>query len=280
MFRSLGTRALQISVPFEEALALAQRNGFEGLDFDVRELQAMAGASSPQALADRFAAFGVRPGAWSLPVNFRGDVEAYNTDLRELPRSAALAQALGAPWCSTVVLPFSDELAFEDNMRFHVERLLPAARILADHGCRLGLEFIGPSTLRAGHKHEFIYTIQGALDLAARLGAGNAGLLLDCFHWYTSKGSVADIAGLSADDIVYVHVNDGVAGRSADEQMDLERDLPGATGVIDITAFMRAVKGTGYDGPVTVEPFSARLSTLAPAEQVRLAAESLNGIWV
>jgi sugar phosphate isomerase/epimerase len=280
MFRSLSTGALRLSVPFGDALDLARENGFGGLDFDMRELLDLAGRSSPQNIVERFRAAGLRPGAWSLPLNFRDSDESYRADLQDLPRAAALAEALGSPWCSTVIMPFSDERAFEDNMSYHALRLQPAARILADHRCRLGLEFIGPATLRAGHRHMFISTIQGGLDLAARVGTGNVGLLLDAFHWYTSKGTVADIQALSARDIVYVHVNDGVAGRSADEQMDLERDLPGATGVIDIAPFMRAVKGTGFDGPVAVEPFSARVSALDPAEQVTLAAESLERIWV
>jgi sugar phosphate isomerase/epimerase len=280
MFRSLSTRALHISASFDEQLDLARATGFIGLDFDAHELLGVAGASTAQNVVERFAAAGLRPGAWSLPLNFRGDEEAYNADLQALPRAAALAQTLGSSWCSTVVLPFSDERAFEENMGYHERRLRPAAQILADHGCRLGLEFIGPSTLRAGHPYTFISTIQGGLDLARRLGTGNVGLLLDAFHWYTSNGTAADIQALSANDIVYVHVNDAVAGRSVDEQMDLERDLPGATGVIDIATFMRAVKDTGFDGPVAVEPFNARVSALEPAEQVRLAAESLTRIWV
>ncbi len=280
MIRSLSTGALRLSVPFDEGLDLAREHGFSGLDVEIRELLDLSGASSARHIIDRFSASGLRAGAWSLPLHFRGDDASYNAQLHDLPRAAALAQALGSRWCSTVIIPFSDDREFDDNMRYHVQRLQPAARILAEHGCRLGLEFIGPATLRAGHRHAFISTIEGGLDLAARLETGNVGLLLDAFHWYTSHATVADIQALSANDIVYVHVNDGVAGRSADEQMDLERDLPGATGVIDIGSFMQAVKGTGFDGPVAVEPFSARVSALDPAEQVRLAGESLARVWV
>lgn len=278
MFTSLSTGALKISAPFDEALALAAGNGFAGLDVSTAELLALAAQTSVQDLKDRFSAAGVRPGAWSLPVNVRGDEPAYRAGLQDLARHAALAQALGSPWCSTVVMPFSDELDFAANMERHVTRLRPVAQALADHECRLGLEFIGPVTLRAGHTHEFIYTMDGALDLGERIGS-NVGLLLDCFHWYTAHGTVADLARLRKEQVVYVHVNDAVHGREIDEQLDLERMLPGASGLIDITSFLQALERLGYDGPVAVEPFDEQVTALPPAGRARAAAESLARVW-
>ncbi len=62
------------------------------------------------------------------------------------------------------------------------------AQILADHGCRLGLEFVGPKTLRDSQRYPFIYTMAGMLALGDAIGTGNVGLLLDCYHLYTSHG--------------------------------------------------------------------------------------------
>ena len=53
------------------------------------------------------------------------------------------------------------------------------------------------------------------------------------------------------------------------EQLDNVRDLPGATGVIDIAGFLRALQSIGYDGPVTPEPFKKELAAL-PSDEVRL----------
>lgn len=279
MFTSLSTGALRISVPFDEALDLAAGNAFAGLDFSTAELLALAEQSSVQDVKDRFSAAGLRPGAWSLPVNLRGDEQSYRAGLQDLARHAALAQALGSPWCATVVMPFSDELDFAANMERHVTRLRPVAQTLLDYDCRLGLEFIGPATLRAGHAHEFVYTMDGALDLGERIGTGNVGLLLDCFHWYTAHGTVVDLARLHKEQVVYVHVNDAVAGREVDEQLDQERMLPGASGLIDLTGFLQALQRLGYDGPVAVEPFSAEVTALPPAGRARAAAESLARVW-
>src|SRR5579871_690918 len=162
MFTSLNTGTLGFSAPFDEALGLARANGFAGLDLPLAALLTLADETSVDEVRNRFSAAGVRPGGWGLPVDFRGAEEAYRTGLAQLPRYAALAQALGSPWCATWILPFSDTVAYEENMAFHVERLRPVAEILARHGCRLGLEFVGPKTLRVGHQYEFISTIDGA----------------------------------------------------------------------------------------------------------------------
>jgi len=279
MFTSLNTGALALSVPLEEALDLARANGFAALDLSITDLRGRAERTSVQEIKDAFGAAGVRPGAWGLPVNFRGDEDAYRAGLVELPRDAALAQELGSPWCSTWLLPFSDELDAAANMARHVARLRPVAQILAAHGCSLGLEFVGPTTMRAGHAHEFIPTMDGALELAARIGTGNVGLLLDCFHWYTAHGTVKDLARLRADQVVYVHLNDARAGRAVDAQIDAERSLPGASGVIDVVAFLHALRRMAYAGPVAVEPFDDTLRALSPAERVHAVADSLRTVW-
>jgi sugar phosphate isomerase/epimerase len=279
MFISLNPGTLSFSVPLDEALQLAKANKFTALDLPLAELWQLAQESSVQSVKERFEEAGIRPGGWGLPVDFRRSEELYQEGLAKLPGYAALAQALGSPWCSTWILPFSDELDYDANMEVHVRRLRPIAQILADHGCRFGLEFVGPKTMRDGHKYAFIATIDGGLELGRQIGTGNTGLLLDCWHWYTSHGTVADLERLSVEQIVYVHVNDAVAGRAIDEQIDNQRLLAGASGVIDIASFLQVLARKGYDGPVVVEPFDASLNALTPAERVRVTRESLSKIW-
>lgn len=279
MFTSLDPGAIGISVPFEEALQFAHDNGFEGLDLPLKELLTRAQQTSVQEIKGRFQQAQLRPGAWGLPVDFRGDEESYQTGLAQLPAYAELAQALGSSRCSTWILPFSDTRDYDANMEFHASRLRPIAQILADHGQRFGLEFVGPKTMRNGHRYEFISTIAGGLELGQRIGTGNTGLLLDSYHWFTAHGSVAEIRQLTNQQIVYVHVNDAPAGRAVDEQIDSERLLPGASGVIDIAGFLQALQSIGYDGPVVVEPFNAEHRALPYAERVKATRASLAKIW-
>ncbi len=279
MFKGLHPQAIGFSVPFDEALALAHTYGFAGLDLSFPELRQLVEQTSLQAIQERFQAAQLRPGGWALPIDFRGDEQKYQAGLAELPSYATIAQSLGSSWCSTWILPFSDKLDYDANMEFHARRLRPIAHILADHGCRFGLEFVGPKKMRDGHAHEFISTIEGALELGKHIGTGNTGLLLDSWHWYTSHGTVEDLKPLTAQQIVYVHINDAPSGLEIDEQIDQQRLLPGASGVIDIANFLQVINQTGYDGPVVVEPFSAELNVLPYAERVQVTKASLDKVW-
>src|SRR5262249_45175892 len=129
------------------------------------------------------------------------------------------------------------------------------------------------------HRYEFVHTIPMALDLLTAVDRANVGLLLDCYHWYTSGGTLADLRQLAASQVVYVHLNDAPAGVDIAEQLDDVRLLPGARGVIDLTGFLRALHTIGYDGPVAVEPFDAELASMAPDRRVALAAESLDAAF-
>jgi sugar phosphate isomerase/epimerase len=62
--------------------------------------------------------------------------------------------------------------------------------------------------------------------------------------------------------------------------MDLVRDLPGETGVIDIAGFLGILRDSAYDGPVTAEPFKRELQDL-PSDAARLVRvkASLDKVW-
>jgi sugar phosphate isomerase/epimerase len=110
------------------------------------------------------------------------------------------------------------------------------------------------------------------MQLAADLGTGNVGLLLDAWHLYTSGDSLAVLDTLTAAAIVSVHINDAPAGIPVDELTDTVRCLPLETGVIDLVGFMRKLAGLGYTGPVTTEPFNQRINALAAVDPLAAAS--------
>ncbi len=276
MFPNLAPGAIGIRTDLAGTLALAASHGWPGCDLPVAEAARLAQERSADEVAAMFARSGVRPGGWGLLLNWR---ESYDqAALAELEAQAAIAERLGCPRAYTWLMPASNERPFRENFEYHVGQLRPVAEVLAAHGCRLGLEFIGPRTMRASHRYGFIYTPEGMLGLAAAIGP-NVGLLLDCWHWYTAVGTPADIRGLRAEDIVYVHVNDAPAGVAVEGQIDQVRRLPGATGVIDIAGFLAALAEIGYDGPVTPEPFDKSLATLPADQACALARAAMRKIW-
>lgn len=273
MYKTLAPGA--IGVKFESLLAAitaARQHGYAGLEFSVNRAADLIDRQGPTAVEYFFISREVKPAVFGLPVNWRGPQEDFEKSMVELPRLAKAAQSVGCTRTATWIMPCSDELPLNENKRFHIDRLKPAAAILADHGISFGMEFIGPRTLRESKKHPFIYKMEDMLDLAGEIGP-NVGLLLDSFHWYTSHGTAEDLRKLRPEQIVYVHVNDAQAGLDPDQQIDNIRDLPAATGVIDIQTFMQVLADIHYPGPVAVEPFKKELADL-PNDSLRLDAVS------
>ncbi len=280
MYKNLNVGALGHALPFDKTCDLARQYNFAGVDLDTGFLLDIARAQSLQAAQDWFAATGLKASSFSLSVAWR-DRDSEQKYVESLPRfieETRLAAALGVTRCATWVMPCSNELPFHDHFALVARRLRPVAEILKAYGIWLGLEFVGPRTLRASRKHDFIHTMDGMRALGAAIGAGNIGFLLDCFHWYTSHGVIGDIEALAPQEVVYVHVNDARPGRSPDEQIDNERDMVGATGVIDIAGFLGALRRIGYDGPITVEPFSAAVRAMPVEQAVAETSRALDAV--
>lgn len=278
MFKNLSPGAIGIQCGLIEGLDLAQQAGFAGADLNLTEAEQLG----VERVRDAFAERGLVPGGWSFPVNWRGNDVAFQAGLERLPHWAALAAELGCFRTTTWVPSSSGALSRREHFRRVVTRFRQSAEILKEYGHRLGLEFIGPRTLRAGNPHGFIHTMDGMLTLCDAIDADNVGLLFDGWHWYTCRSTLDDVRQLTRGDVVYVHLNDAPAGIDVLDQIDNRRCLPGETGVIPNAELLRILKETGYDGPVTVEPFNQALRQIAetdPLRAARLTRESLDRVF-
>ena len=239
MYKCLFPWAVGITASnLDEAIRAAQIGGFDGVEFSPVEVADLVEAHGPQYVIDRFAQAGIVPGGFGLPTEWRTEETAWRQGLEALPRLAKAAAAIGCTRTTTWILSGDNTRPLEENRRFHVERFQPIARVLADAGIRLGLEFLGPKTLRDSFVHPFYSTMEPMLEMGREIGP-NVGLLLDSWHWYTSGGTLADLNALRPEQVVYVHVNDAPVGVARDAQIDSVRCLPGETGVIDIAGFYR-----------------------------------------
>jgi sugar phosphate isomerase/epimerase len=272
MYTCLNPGNIGLQIPWEECLPLAKANGFEGIDITI----------DPQHPAsyycDLLARYDLKPGGMTLPFTPADEEAEVVAGLEKLPAICARAKEIGQTRFYIWVRPFSDTLDRKANFKLHTDRLGKAARIMQGYGCSLGLEFIGPKTLRPGHRYCFLRTMDEMLDLCEAVGE-NTGLLLDAYHWWTSLGVVDDLLRLENRQVVYVHINDGQAGLAVDEQLDLVRTLPGETGKIDIGAFLNALRKIQYDGPVVPEPFEKKLEALLPSEAVKVVGEAMHKVW-
>ena len=161
MLKNLNTGMIGVNASLAQSIDLARRHGFRSVDFSITEAVALADEIGIDGVRSLFEDADIFPGSWGFPINFRQDETTWRDGLMALPRQAEFALELGCTRTATWIMPGSDELSFQDNFTFHTDRLRPAAQILSDYGCRLGLEFVGPKTLRTRFKHDFIHTMDG-----------------------------------------------------------------------------------------------------------------------
>lgn len=253
---AIGVRAGQL-----ETVELAYQHGFESLE-------PMAGAlaqmddSQLKALVDDLQAKHLTWGSAGLPVNFRGEDSQFETDLRKLPTAAAALQRVGVTRVNTWITPGSRTLTYWQNFQLHQRRLRSVARILKDHGLLLGLEYVGTHTSFIRSRYPFLHTLAETRDLISAIDTGNVGLVLDSWHWWQANDTEDDLLSLKNDDIVAVDLNDAPLNVDKLNQKDGERELPAATGVIDVRTFLKALAQAGYEGPVRAEPFNQPLNEL------------------
>ena len=271
---ALGCGAIGVKATPREAIELAQRFGFEAVEPAPDFLARL----SDDALAELQAEMKAKQLVWAaagLPTDFRNTDAAFQESLKRLPDFARGLQRAGVTRVGTWLSPSHGSIPYEANFRRHAERLRAVAKVLADHALRLGLEYVGPKTSWSAGKFPFIHTMAQMKDLIAAIGVPNVGFMLDSWHWYTAQETRADLLSLRNADVVCCHLNDAPAGVAVEQQVDNRRDLPAATGVIDLKAFLGALVEIGYDGPIMAEPFRPDLRSLPRDEALARVAAAM-----
>lgn len=263
-----------VKASFRESVDLAVRYGFEAVDPDPEYFSRLSDDELKGVLED-LKSKNLKLGAAGLPVDFRRDEVTFSEGLKKLPVVATLLERAGVRRVSTWILSFSEDLTYLQNFRTHAYRLRACAEILKDHGQQLGLEYVGPRTAWRSKRHPFIHTLSETKELIVAVGTGNVGVQLDSYHWYNAEETEEDLLTLRPQDVITVDLNDAPAGKSLDEQVDLSRELPVATGVIPVRVFLGALRKIDYDGPIQAEPFNAALRALPREEAVAATAAAM-----
>jgi sugar phosphate isomerase/epimerase len=262
----------------KDDVRLAADNGYEGINFNiVDDFQA---EPDPLKIKDLLLRNGLKPGGFGLPVDYRGAKENYDGDMKKLPAYCEYAKAIGMDRCITWIIASHDTLDYKANYQLHKERLTPVAKLLEDYGIRLGIEFVGPVTERKARKYEFIHNLDTLMELLHDIGTSNVGILMDAWHWDMAGQTYADFKKIPGNRwVVLAHINDAPKGVAPEEQKDLVRELPGATGIIKIGDFFKGLQDLNYDGPVYVEPFNELLKKMPIEEAVKTAKAAMDKVW-
>ena len=260
----------------EDDIPLAVKYGYEGILIDIKA----ESKRDPLQFKELLEKNKLKNGGFGLPVEFRKSEEAFEEGMKTLPDYCDFAQKTGSSRCFTWIMPSSDTLDYKSNFELHKTRLCRAAKVLEDHGIRFGLEFVGPPSSRKGKKYEFIYNLDTLNELINAIGTSNMGYLLDAYHWDLAGQSYEDFKKIPGkEQVVLVHINDAPKGVAPEEQQDLVRELPGATGVLKIADFFKGLIELKYDGPVYIEPFYAPFKTMPFEDALKAAKTAMDKVW-
>jgi sugar phosphate isomerase/epimerase len=270
----LSCSAIGVKASPSEAIDYAARFGFDSVDADGGYLGRLK-ADDLSRLLDHMREQKVSWAIAGLPVDFRKDDQSFADSIKTFPAFVAGLKRAGVENVTTWINPSSADRIYPENLRTHAQRLRECAGILQDQGMRLGLEYVGPKTSWSAQRYPFVHTMAEMKNLIGEISRPNVGFVLDSWHWYTAGESRKDLLTLRGDQVVSVDLNDAPAGIPVDQQVDSRRELPAATGVIDVAAFLGALKEIGYTGPVRVEPFNEAVRRMTPEQAIGAAKAAL-----
>jgi sugar phosphate isomerase/epimerase len=266
---TIGVKATQL-----EAIELASRYGFEAVEPQPDYLESLSDAEL-RTLLDGLKSKRLEFGAASVRVDFRAEDQPFQAAIKRLPSFAKTLQRAGVTRATRFITPCHPTLAYAENFKRHALRLREVATVLGDHGVRIGLEYVSTKDSRARDPHPFVYNMKGMRELIAEAGKPNVGLLLDSYFWYTARETADDVLALTNKDVVSVDLDDAPAGIPIEQQQDQRRELPAATGVIDLATFLNCLNKIGFDGPVRAEPFNEALRKLPREEAVAATSHAM-----
>ena len=271
---SLMPGTVGINVNANELLELAIKNNFNSIYPMINDLKKMSDSEYIE-YENKMSKNSISFDISILPVDFSQTETIFNQGLVILKDYCKVMKRIGSKGFCRWIMPTNNYLTYLKNFELHKRRLKECAKIIGDNGMKLGLEFVGPKTLMSRDQFSFIRTITELRELIAEIDEKNVGYQLDTFHLYCANHSVDDLNFLKKDDIIMCQVNDAVIGRSRDEQIDLERELPGKTGLIDTAPFLNFLNNIGYEGTVSAEPFNKELNKMNNEDAARITFNSI-----
>ncbi|MDA9883403.1 sugar phosphate isomerase/epimerase [Flavobacteriaceae bacterium] len=276
---SLMPGTVGINVNTYELLDLAIKNKFESIYPLINDLKKMSNMELSDYL-DKMASNSISFDVSILPVDFSQTDSVFNDGIKVLKDYCKVMRKIDSVGFCRWIMPTSNNLTYLKNFKIHKERLKECAKIIGDNDMKLGLEFVGPKTLMARDQFSFIRTINELRELISEIDERNVGYQLDTFHLYCANHSIEDLRFLNKDDIIMCQLNDAVSGRTRDEQIDLERNLPGKTGLIDTAPFLNFLQEVGYDRTVSAEPFNKDLNKMNNEEAAKTTYDSIKNSFV
>ncbi len=231
----------------ETDIRIAGRAGFDGLEITATKLDTFL---TNHLIADaRKLIDTARLKTYAInsieKINFR-EAKGRAEVLARTRQLCEYAQALACPWIIAVPGPAPEGTQWEAIRDNTVTSLRAMSEIATPYGVNLAFEFLGfpwCSVRTAAQGWEIVRVTDHA----------NVGMVIDTCHFYAGGSTLESIRAIDAKKLAIFHIND-VEPMPKEEITDSNRLFPG-DGVIPLKEIISAVRGTGYDGIVSVEIF-------------------------
>lgn len=279
MYKALNPIFLGLSGRQSEIIELALTYGFRGIECDIHEFAKRVQVQGLERAKRFLESANLRMSGFELPMRWRGDESAFQTDLEKLETLAQYAAAAGAKACHTKILPATDMFPYHENFELHRKRLASIAEALAKHDIRLGVLLISAPVHRADKSFQFIYEADALVTLVKSVSSNNLGLLLDTWNWHFGGGSAAQLASLGADRIIGVRIADAPAGTVAETITEESRIMPQEDGVIQNVAILTQLAEMGFKGPISLEPHPSALTGMTREAIVQKISAGLDELF-
>jgi len=271
---NLSCGALGIHSTQQQAIEWAGKFGFDVVDADGSYLARIPDADRARLL-DSMKSLHVGWATAGVPFEYREDESAFTAGMKDLPEYAEGLRRAGVERVTTWIMPSHATRAYPANLKLHAQRLRAIAHVLADNNLRFGLEYVAPQTLLLANRYPFVHTMAEMKELIAEIAALNVGMVLDSWHWYHAGDTADDLLSLKPPEVVSVDLNDAPSGIEKARMIDGARELPAATGVIDVKTFLGSLHKIGYQGPVRAEPFNKVVQSMPPEQAIAAAMAAL-----
>ena len=253
--------------PFEKRVEVAARAGYRGLGLLHADLMAVSNRLGLKEMRRILDANGIHYvelellSDWYAQGRARAASDMVRKDLLEA------AEALSARCIK--IAPSIDEPSIDDvalDMPRMIESFAALSREAATYGTSIALEIMPFSNIR---------TLSAALELVSTDPQPNGGLYLDIWHMARGGIDYSEVAKIPQQFIKAVELDDAdrdVVGTLWDDT-NFHRRLCGE-GALDIPAFLKATRETGYRGPYAVEIISREHRRLSLEEEAKRSFET------
>lgn len=260
-----GASTMKTDLPGD--IRAASEAGYDLVEFWAKKMTAYLASHTLEDLKTLLKKAKVKPLAINSVefITFNSSWEKTNT-MSLIRRYAKMAEALRCPYVVLVPSPRPQGASDQDVFSESVAVLRDISDKFKGFKVKFAFEFLGFEWCS-------VSTLKQDFEIVRAVNRSNVGMVLDTFHFYAGGSKIDSIRNVDKEKIFIFHINDA-ENRPRDQLQDSHRLFPGQ-GIIPLREIVSALKGIGYDGPVSIEMFRPEYWRMPAAEVARKGLEAI-----